>query len=85
MIADHEVALRHDRKRVRMLRLKLSSMGMESLLTDTHFSCKDFEGQSSRPCALSSITHVSSLYTCQIEANPVIILPVILQDVYFNV
>ena len=69
MTADHEVTLRHARKRVRMLRLKLSSMGMESLLTDTHFSCKHFEGQPSRACALSSITHVSSLYTCQVEAN----------------
>ena len=52
MTTDHELTLRYDRKLVRMVRLKSSSMGMESLLTDTHFCCKHFEEQSSRPCVL---------------------------------
>lgn len=40
MIVDQEVMLPYVRKWVRMLCAKLSSMGMESLLTDTHFCCK---------------------------------------------
>ena len=69
MTADQEVTLLYDRKRIRMLRLKSSSMRMESLLIDTRFCCKDLEEQPSRSCALSSITHMSTSYNCQIEAS----------------
>ena len=56
MTADQEVTLPYDRKWVRMRGVKLSSMDMESLLTDTHSCCKYHEEQPTiTPCALSSM------------------------------
>ena len=69
MTTDHELTLRYDRKLVRMVRLKSSSMGMESLLTDTHFAANILRNSHHAPAPCFSITHVSSVYTCQVEAN----------------